>query len=195
MPSRATMSAFNHGNGKGPPMSIYRALVGSICLLTACGGPDGGSATAPRSGAEADRPDTLQSPAPREPVGTLKPSGTKQTSAQPSRRVSACLVQDGQRLAVRPLRAVGTEPFWGARIEGRCVTYSHPQDQRGTRIWTRYTSHPNGGVWIGAVAGQRFELRTLTQPGCSDGMSDRKYPMAVQLLVEEEQRKGCAGPL
>jgi uncharacterized membrane protein len=90
---------------------------------------------------------------------------------------------------------VGTEPFWGARIEGRCVTYSHPQDQRGTRIWTRYTSHPNGGVWIGAVAGQRFELRTLTQPGCSDGMSDRKYPMAVQLLVEEEQRKGCAGPL
>ena len=51
--------------------------------------------------------------------------------------INACLMQDGERLSVAPLRGVGTEPFWAVQIEGRCVTYSHPDDQRGTRVWTR----------------------------------------------------------
>jgi uncharacterized membrane protein len=107
--------------------------------------------------------------------------------------VSACLMQDGKRLEVAPLRAIGTEPFWGAQIEGRCVTYSHPEDQDGTRIWTRYTPGPGGGgTWSGALGGRRFELRTRAEPGCSDGMSDRSYPIAVDLLVGGEQRRGCA---
>ena len=106
-----------------------------------------------------------------------------------------CLVQDGTRLDRGPLRAIGTEPFWGARIEGRCVTYTHPDDQHGTRIWTRFTAIPNGGLWAGALGGRRFELRARAAPGCSDGMSDRSYPMAVELFVEGERRTGCAEPL
>ena len=107
----------------------------------------------------------------------------------------ACFMQGSERLRLAPLRAIGTEPFWGARIEGRCVTYSHPEDQAGTRIWTRYTPAPNGGTWSGALGGQRFELRTRAAPGCSDGMSDRRYPIAVDLLVAGERRQGCAEPL
>jgi uncharacterized membrane protein len=104
------------------------------------------------------------------------------------------MMQDGQKLAVRPLRAVGTEPFWGARIEGRCVTYSHPDDPAGVRVWTRYT--PQGrGVWTGALGGKPFELRARDAPGCSDGMSDKSYPLAVDLLVESERRTGCAEQL
>ena len=109
--------------------------------------------------------------------------------------ISACLMQDGRRLSVTPLRAVGTEPFWGARIEGRCVTYSHPEDQQGTRVWTRYSANRGGGTWTGALGGQRFILATRPQPGCSDGMSDKRYPFAVALTVGGEQRRGCAGPL
>jgi uncharacterized membrane protein len=103
-----------------------------------------------------------------------------------------CLMQDGKRLEVAPLRAIGTEPFWGARIEGRCVTYSHPDDQKGTRIWTRYAPRPGGGTWSGTLAGKPFELRTHGQAGCSDGMSDKRYPIAVELVVEGETRTGCA---
>ncbi len=109
--------------------------------------------------------------------------------------VSACLIQDGKRLSVTPLRAVGTEPFWGARIEGRCVTYSHPEDLQGTRIWTRYSAKSGGGTWTGALGGQRFVLTSRQQPGCSDGMSDQSYPLAVELTVGGEQRRGCAEPL
>ncbi|MFN3726272.1 MAG: hypothetical protein ACK4SZ_08205 [Allosphingosinicella sp.] len=109
--------------------------------------------------------------------------------------VSPCLIQGSERLQVAPLRAVGTEPFWGARIEGRCVTYSHPDDQSGTRVWTRYTPTATGGTWSGALGGRRFELTTRAAPGCSDGMSDRRYPIAVDLLVGGERRRGCAAPL
>jgi len=108
----------------------------------------------------------------------------------------ACAMQGSERLQVRPVRAIGTEPFWNARVAGRCVTYSHPDDQAGTRVWTRYTAGSGGGgTWSGALGGRRFELRIRPQPGCSDGMSDRRYPMAADLVVGGEQRRGCAEPL
>lgn len=111
----------------------------------------------------------------------------------PAEQVSACLMQGDQRLRNPPLRAIGTEPFWGARIEGRCVTYSHPEDQQGTRVWTRYTSGANGGgTWSGALEGRRFELTIRPDAGCSDGMSDRRYPYAADLIVHGERRSGCA---
>ena len=121
---------------------------------------------------------------------------TPRAAATPTTgNISACLIQDGQRLAVKPLRAVGTEPFWGARIAGRCVTYSHPEDQQGTRVWTRYAASSSGGTWTGMLNDRRFVLTTRSQPGCSDGMSDQSYPLAVELTVGGEQRRGCAEPL
>ncbi|MBA3677533.1 MAG: hypothetical protein H0W74_09050 [Sphingosinicella sp.] len=111
----------------------------------------------------------------------------------PLGEVSACLKQDGQRLQNPALRAVGTEPFWGAQIEGRCVTYSHPEDQDGTRVWTRFTPAPNGGgTWSGSLGGRHFELIVRSEPGCSDGMSDRRYPYAAEVAVNGERRRGCA---
>jgi uncharacterized membrane protein len=106
----------------------------------------------------------------------------------------ACMMQGTTRLTHGSLRAVGTEPFWGARIQGRCVTYSHPDDQSGTRVWTRYAATPGGGTWTGALNGRPFVLRTRAAPGCSDGMSDRRYPIAVTLTVSGERRTGCAEP-
>jgi uncharacterized membrane protein len=114
---------------------------------------------------------------------------------RPTASTNPCLVQDGKLLRMSPLRAVGTEPFWGARIEGRCVTYSHPEDQKGTRIWTRFAPGPDGGIWTGALGGRPFRLVTRTRKDCSDGMSDKRYPFAVELVVAGERRSGCAEPL
>jgi uncharacterized membrane protein len=123
------------------------------------------------------------------------PGAVRPPAGGPTASAGPCQMQDGERLRVAPLRALGTEPFWGARIEGRCVTYSHPEDQDGTRVWTRYTPRPGGGIWAGALGGRCFELRTRAQTGCSDGMSDNRYPIAVELLVNGEHRQGCAEPL
>ena len=122
-------------------------------------------------------------------------SAARQAASRPTAATSPCLVQDGELLRLTPLRAVGTEPFWAARVEGRCVTYSHPEDQDGTRVWTRFTPGPDGGIWVGALGGRRFELRTRpAAPGCSDGMSDEVYPFSAELLVNGERRRGCAEP-
>jgi uncharacterized membrane protein len=121
------------------------------------------------------------------------PSTTPAATPAAGTAGGACHVQGSERVQVRPMRALGTEPFWNARIYGRCVTYSHPDDQSGTRIWTRYTAGAGGaGTWSGALGGRRFELRIRPQPGCSDGMSDRRYPFAAELAVAGEQRRGCA---
>ena len=117
--------------------------------------------------------------------------------SKPAPATAACYAQDGDKLTMTPLRAIGTEPFWGARIEGRCVTDSTPEDQEGTRVWTKYNSGPDGGIWSGALDGRQFELRTrpAPPPGCSDGMSDNRYPHSVTLRVRGETRTGCAKPL
>lgn len=119
-------------------------------------------------------------------------TATAAASPAPAAKVGACMMQDGKQLAVTPLRALGTEPFWGAEVEGRCVTYTHPEDQKGTRVWTRYTATADGGRWSGSLDGRQFELVTRKQAGCSDGMSDNKFPMAADLMVNGEKRKGCA---
>lgn len=112
----------------------------------------------------------------------------------PAGDVSACLVQDGKRIPENRLHAVGTEPFWAARVEGRCVTYSHPENQDGTRVWTTFSGSADNGRWTGALDNQPFVMVTEPQQGCSDGMSDKRYPIAVTLTVRGEQRRGCAEP-
>ncbi|WP_310467608.1 hypothetical protein [Sphingomonas sp.] len=116
-------------------------------------------------------------------------------ASKPTPSTNPCLVQDGELLRVSPLRAIGTEPFWGARVEGRCVIYSTPEDQQGTRVWTRFNTGPAGGIWTGTLRGRRFVLVTQPKIDCSDGMSDRRYPIDVQLTVDGEERRGCAEPL
>lgn len=107
---------------------------------------------------------------------------------------SPCLEQDGKTVPPNSIRAIGTEPFWGASVEGRCVTYSTPEDQDGTRIWTRFSGSAENGRWQGAFGGRPFVMVTRPEPGCSDGMSDNVYPIAVSLTVSGEQRRGCAKP-
>jgi uncharacterized membrane protein len=163
-------------------------------LAALVGGPVSASYGAQRSGPHPAPPATLA----REFVAACRAGAAPPAPPAPPATASAgpCRVQDGKPIEAAALRAVGTEPFWGARIEGRCVTYSHPDDQKGTRIWTRFTpAAGGGGTWAGALGGRPFELRIRARPGCSDGMSDRRYPLAADLVVAGERRSGCAEPL
>jgi uncharacterized membrane protein len=171
-------------SGTGPVPDDLKGLVA---------GPIGASYGAQHSGPHAAPPSELSRPFVTACFGHA--SAALKAASKRTPATSPCLVQDGKLLRLSPLKAVGTEPFWGARIEGRCVTYSHPDDQKGTRLWTRFTPGPDGGIWAGALGGHKFELRTRTAAGCSDGMSDKRYPIAVKLIVNDEQRSGCAEPL
>ncbi len=169
-------------------------LILALPLLAHCGSPPAGNEAGeaaelpaePAATADANAEVSQPAAAPAaEPAAVAQPGST-----------SPCLMQGDDQLQVAAIRAVGTEPFWGAKVEGRCVTYSTPDDQQGTRVWTRYTPGPSGGgLWTGQLNGKSFQLRTRPAPGCSDGMSDERYPIAVELTVDGELRRGCAKPL
>jgi uncharacterized membrane protein len=169
------------------------AVPGALEALV--GGPVSASYGAQRSGPHPAPPRALSSAfvaACRE--GSAPSPKEAEPSPGPVASTGPCNVQDGKAVRVAAVRALGTEPFWNARVEGRCVTYSNPEDQKGIRVWTRFTPGPGGGTWSGSLGGGRFELRVSPKRGCSDGMSDKSYPLAAELVVGGERRQGCAEP-
>ena len=161
-----------------------RALVLLLFLLAACGAPQ----QAKENGS---------APAGEVRAATAEASGASPTgkAAIPTgNAVHPCMIQDGKAVTTK-LKALGTEPFWAAEIEGRCVTYRTPEDQHGTRVWTRFAGKPDATVWNGALDGRQFQLTVKARAGCSDGMSDLSYPMEAVLRVRGETRRGCAAPV
>jgi uncharacterized membrane protein len=161
--------------------SMRRTSALAALLLAACGQP------APDNMAE-----TTSTGAP--PVEAPEAGNAGAPAREAAGAVSACLIQDGGRIADNALRAIGTEPFWAVDVKGRCVTYSTPENQAGVRLWTRFEGTSENGQWTGALDGHPFVMRTRPEPGCSDGMSDNVYPIAVSITVRGEVRSGCAEP-
>lgn len=92
----------------------------------------------------------------------------------------------------QPLRVLGTEPFWAVEITAAGLTYSgvdRPEQKAanpgpallGTMaVWTTQTE-----------AKTPLEV-TLTATDCSDGMSDRTYPLTAKVEIGGESLTGCA---
>ena len=92
----------------------------------------------------------------------------------------------------RPLRALGTEPFWAVELTGSEMVYSgvdrpeqrapqNPPVLQGTiAIWESTTG-----------AGHPLKV-TLTATDCGDGMSSRIYPLTAMVEIGGETLLGCA---
>ena len=92
----------------------------------------------------------------------------------------------------QPLRLLGTEPFWGVQVTRDALVYSGVDrpEQRA----------PNPGPTVtGTVAtwdvttdkGAQLKVM-LTATECSDGMSDRTYPLTARVELGGETLNGCA---
>ncbi len=91
----------------------------------------------------------------------------------------------------RPLRCLGTEPFWSLRLSENGATFETPdQGKRPLR------QHGEAGGHTGAVAafdagGETLDLTVIRQE-CSDGMSDRPYGFAALVWNRGETfLEGC----
>ena len=92
----------------------------------------------------------------------------------------------------RPVRALGTEPFWSVDISGSTLTFARPDYP------TRTAPNP-GPSMSGSSATYRSTLNdglpltvTLTAGTCSDGMSDRVYRLRARVQAGGETLNGCA---
>jgi uncharacterized membrane protein len=91
----------------------------------------------------------------------------------------------------KPARALGTEPFWGVEIRPDELVYSGV-DRPETRMANPGPRMEGGAVVIPAnAAGEAFTV-TLRDADCSDGMSDRVYPLEAEVTYRGETLKGCA---
>lgn len=85
------------------------------------------------------------------------------------------------------IRLLGTEPFWAITVDDTDVLLERPD--AAPRHFTPSGFH---------VIGNRAELRSTTlsivlTPGpCSDGMSDRQYPLTAEVRLDTDVLKGCA---
>lgn len=92
----------------------------------------------------------------------------------------------------RPIRALGNEPFWAVEITPEALVYSGVDRPEQT------ADNP-GPMLQGTTA--RYEATTvagkplsvaLIATTCSDGMSDRTYPLTAVVKVDGETLTGCA---
>ncbi len=88
-------------------------------------------------------------------------------------------------------RAVGTEPFWSALVEGANLSYSTPETPDGATVAVTRRNSGAGVVYAGTIDGKPIELEVRRET-CSDGMSDMVYPFAVARRIGPDSQRGCA---
>lgn len=94
----------------------------------------------------------------------------------------------------KPVRALGTEPFWGVEITPDALIY--------TRVDQPTQRAPNRGATVQGTVATFASSTDLNQAlnvvliatECSDGMSDRTYPLTAQVEIGDDTLTGCAAP-
>jgi uncharacterized membrane protein len=92
----------------------------------------------------------------------------------------------------QPLRALGTEPFWAVDITTDAIAYS-AVDSEGVRVFNPGpTVQGTTAVYASAAEDGTALVVTLIATECSDGMSDRTYPLTARVELGGQTLNGCA---
>lgn len=93
---------------------------------------------------------------------------------------------------------VGTEPFWGVKVEGSTLTYSSPEVPNGRAMKIKSVREAEGvpagvATVIKTKCGKKHgvTLTVVKDAQCSDGMSDQKYTHAAVYDSSEAVLYGC----
>lgn len=92
----------------------------------------------------------------------------------------------------QPMRAIGTEPFWAVELTGSEMVYSGADRPEQRAPQTPPVMQGTMAVWESTTgAGNPLKV-TLTATDCSDGMSNRTYPLTAMVEISGERLMGCA---
>ena len=92
----------------------------------------------------------------------------------------------------QPVRALGTEPFWAVDLTGRELVYSGADRPERRAPQPKPAMQGTVAVYEATTSAGTPLSVTLAATECSDGMSDRTYPLAAIVKVGEETLNGCA---
>ncbi|WGM32913.1 hypothetical protein [Brevundimonas sp. NIBR11] len=91
----------------------------------------------------------------------------------------------------QPVRAIGTEPFWAVDITPQTLIYSAPDDPGVSAPNPGPTIQGTTAVYATTSNGTALVV-TLIATECSDGMSDRVYPLTARVERGSQTLNGCA---
>ena len=113
--------------------------------------------------------------------------------------IAACATQVGEPSPSlggvnldQPLRALGTEPFWAVELRPDVLIYSGVDRPEQRASQPRRTVSADEAVYRGTTESGASLTVTLTPAACSDGMSDRVYPLTAEVEIGRERLSGCA---
>ena len=117
-------------------------------------------------------------------------SGSPAASAEPASPPMGKRAAGQENEPVLAWRALGTEPFWGVRVDGGTLVFTTPENPEGTTMAGRRVPSLVGFVFVGKHDGRDFHLG-LTPGECSDGMSDNRYEYVATFTVGDTTYNGC----
>ena len=87
----------------------------------------------------------------------------------------------------QPVSLTGTEPFWSVTVKSDSITLDRPGAEQKHYMPTDFVVNGNRAtLQTGALT------LTLAVATCSDGMSERRYPLTAEAHVGKEILRGCA---
>jgi uncharacterized membrane protein len=118
--------------------------------------------------------------------------------------------------SIERMECGGTEPFWDAKLSDTQVIFALPSGKRGTIYPAPRYSAARNAPFVTSVMATRGRSTLIAfavderlmiiadkkggaPPGdlgaykayCSDGMSDRRYPFSIHLIVDGNTFTGC----
>ena len=92
----------------------------------------------------------------------------------------------------KPVRALGTEPFWSVDLTGTEMVYTTPEPPELRAPRPEPVIQGTTATWEAETADGTTLKVTLIATECSDGMSDRTYPLTALVKVGDLDLTGCA---
>ncbi len=124
-------------------------------------------------------------------LGLAACSNPAETPAETPAAPAAPTVLGGVDLN-QPLRALGTEPFWGVDITPQSLVYSAVDHPGLTVANPGPTLQGTTAVYAASGGDGATLVVTLIATECSDGMSDRIYPLTARVELGSQTLNGCA---
>jgi len=122
-------------------------------------------------------------------------SNSENKTDEPASAAAPAAVVIGGIDLVQPIRVLGTEPFWAIDIAHETMVLTRP----GVPDITAPTSDPvvtgTTAVYSGTTNTGQTLVLTVIATECSDGMSDRVYPLTAKVELGEETLNGCGNTI
>ncbi len=92
----------------------------------------------------------------------------------------------------QPVRVLGNEPFWAVEMTGTEMVYTTPEPPEQRAPQPQPVVQGTTVTYEAETADGTTLRVTLVATECSDGMSDRTYPLTAMVKVGDRDLTGCA---